>query len=192
MAQTLNESLSACFDGETQRDELRRVLDESDSNEDLRGEWLCYSSISAVLRGEKLSSLKSPRNWDELAARIPDDHNIVALQGKRRVNRRTMVGGASAILAMAATLVIGIYVLNPGSDSPSDQTIAVSDDQVLNESFGTSLQDPTSTGTVVNLPLDIQQQHLEKLIVHDANAFISGGAPISIPQVVSRKVSSSE
>lgn len=192
MAQTLNESLSACFDGETQRDELRRVLDESDSNEDLRGQWHCYGSISAVLRGEKLSSLKSPRNWDELAARIPDDHNIVALQGKRRVNRRSMVGGVTAILAMAATLVIGVYVLNPGSDSLTDQTLAVSDDQILNESTGTPLQDPTSTGTVVNLPLEIKQQHLEKLVVHDANAFASGTAPISIPQVVSRKVSNPE
>ena len=123
MAQALNESLSACFDGEAPRDELRRVLDESNSSEDLRGDWLCYSSISAVLRGEKLSSLKCPRNWEELAERIPDDHNIVALQGKRRVNRKSMIGGATAILAMAATLVIGVYVLNPVDDAPPNQSI---------------------------------------------------------------------
>ncbi|MYD81147.1 MAG: sigma-E factor negative regulatory protein [Gammaproteobacteria bacterium] len=192
MAQALNETLSACFDGEAQRDELRRVLDESNSSEDLRSDWRCYSSISAVLRGEKLSSLESPRNWDELTERIPDDHNIVALQGKRRVNRRTMVGGATAILAMAATLVIGVYVLNPLDDTPSSQSLAVSDDQILNESASSELQVSTSSGTLVNLPLDIQQQHLEKLVVHDANAFVSGSTPITIPQVVTRKVSSSE
>ena len=192
MAQTLNESLSACFDGEAQRDELRRVLDGSNSSEDLRKDWRCYSSISAVLRGEKLSSVESPRNWDELAERIPDDHNIVALQGKRRVNRKSLVGGASAILAMAATLVIGIYVLNPIDDEPASQSLAVSDDQVLTDSSSSQVQTPPSTGTLVNLPLDIQQQHLEKLVVHDANAFVSGSTPITIPQVVTRKASSSE
>lgn len=192
MTQALNESLSACFDGEAPRDELRRVLDESDSNEDLRGNWRCYSSISAVLRGEKLSSLESPRNWDELAERIPDDHNIVALQGKRRVNRKSMIGGATAILAMAATLVIGVYVLNPGDEASPNQTLAVSDDQVLTENASPDSQTPISTGTLVNLPLDIQQQHIEKLVVHDANAFVSGSTPITIPQAVTRKVSSSE
>lgn len=192
MAQTLNESLSACFDGEAQGDELRRVLDESDSSEDLREDWRCYSSISAVLRGEKLSSLKIPHNWDELAERIPDDHNIVALQGKRRVNRRSMIGGATAILAMAATLVIGVYILNPLDDDPGGQSLAVSDDQLSTESASSGMATAPSTGTVVNLPLDIQQQHLEKLVVHDANAFVSGSAPITIPQVVTRKVTSSE
>lgn len=192
MAQTLNESLSACFDGEAQRDELRRVLDGSNSSEDLRKDWRCYSSISAVLRGEKLSSVESPRNWDELAERIPDDHNIVALQGKRRVNRKSLVGGASAILAMAATLVIGIYVLNPIDDESQSQSLAVSDDQVLTDSASSQVQAPPSTGTLVSLPLDIQQQHLEKLVVHDANAFVSGSTPITIPQVITRKASSSE
>lgn len=192
MTQTLKESLSACFDSEAPKDDLRRVLDESNSCEDVRSDWRCYSSISSVLRGERLSSLKSPPNWDELAARIPDDHNIVALQGKRRVNRKSIAGGATAILAMAATLVIGVFVLRPGTDGPYDQSLAVSDDRVIIQSANSEVQNTVTSGTVVNLPLDIQQQHMEKLLVHDANAFVSGSTPINIPPVVTRKVSSSE
>lgn len=93
---------------------------------------------------------------------------------------------------MAATLVIGIYVLNPVDEAPPNQLPAVLDDQVLTDSASSRLQAALSTGTLVSLPLDIQQQHLEELVVHDANVFVSGSTPITIPQVVTRKASSSE
>lgn len=185
MAQALQESLSACMDGEAENNELRRVLDESNSNEELRSDWRCYSAISAVLRGERLSSLDNPPKWDEEAARIPDDYNIVALQGRRRVNRKTAVGGVS-VLALAATLVLGVFFLTPDRGDLRNQSLAVSDDQV-NASGGDALgavQAPR-TGNVVSIPSDIQQKQLQYLIEYD----LYNRAPLPHPQVTSRKAS---
>lgn len=188
MAQALQESLSACMDSEAQNNELRRVLDESNSSDELRSNWRCYSAISAVLRGEKLSSLENPPRWEEEAARIPDDYNIVALQGRRRVNRRTAVGSIS-VLALAATLVIGVFVLTPDRPDSANQPLAVSDDQVnsVSPSGGDvvgGLQTPR-TSNVINIPSDIQQKQLQYLFEYD----LYNSAPFPHPQVTSRKAS---
>ncbi len=184
MAQALQESLSACMDGEAQNNELRRVLDEANSSDELRRNWRCYSAISAVLRGEKLSSLEDPPKWKEEAARIPDDYNIVALQGRRRVNRKTAVGSVS-VLALAATLVIGVFFLMPDRPDSANQPLAVSDDQVnLVSPSGGDVQSPR-TSNVISIPSDIQQKQLQYLFEYD----LYNSSPIPHPQVTSRKAS---
>ena len=56
MSDKLKESLSAVMDGEADEFELRRVLDEADSDPELRASWERYHLISAAIKGEAVSS----------------------------------------------------------------------------------------------------------------------------------------
>ena len=184
MSQPLYESLSATIDGEAQKAELRRVLEETCSDAKLQKEWNSYSAISSVLRGEKLSSLKKPLDWEKLAASVPDDHNIVAMQGKRRFNSK-LIGGSSAILAIAATLLIGVFVFRPFDDRSVDPALVE-----LAEQSETS-SGPVSTTTLVNIPNEVQQRHYQYMLEHDKNVTVSNSTPFALPRVVSRSTTSS-
>ncbi len=193
MSQTIKQSLSACIDGEATNEELRRVIDETLSNEELKRDWADYSSISAVLRGDKLTVEKELPDWNKLAASFPDDSNIVSLQNRGRVNRRTMVRSASVVLGLAATLVLGIAFLSPFFPGADDQATNLADSQTTSAE-GIASNDPVDVSgvrasNVVNLPDDMQERHMQYLLEHDKNVTVVSGTPLTIPKVVSRKAS---
>ena len=90
MSETLKESLSAAVDDEADEFELRRVLDELDKDDELRGLWARYHLFGSVLRGERqgTSELLREQVWlsleQELAGTEPAVGEAAVGVGARR------------------------------------------------------------------------------------------------------------
>ena len=111
MTEKMLEALSAAVDDEAGKFELRRLLDEAGRNGELRGAWMRYHAIGAVLRGEWQSGGSASRR------RVDHAPHAVAARGARhrgwqavRNHRRGRAIAAS--LAAAATMAV-LFALNP-------------------------------------------------------------------------------
>ncbi|MEZ5558347.1 MAG: sigma-E factor negative regulatory protein [Pseudomonadales bacterium] len=88
MSEKLRQSLSAVIDDEADVFELRRVLDELDRDEELRGLWERYHMIGSAIRGERVLDVFDLRERVWLA--LEEDADVET--------RRVSAGAARAAL----------------------------------------------------------------------------------------------
>ena len=154
MSEKLKESLSAIIDGEADEFELRRVLDEIDKKEELRGTWDRYHLIGSRLRGEHIDTRARLRQhvWDALD--FADEEGASSLSpmvelDDGRQNRSSSRLGRWTGIAVAATVAVAVVVGLNAYNSQTEitpQVVAV-------------IEGPVSNGLAkVSTPLDIQRQ----------------------------------
>lgn len=137
MSEKLREGLSAAMDGEADAFELRRVLDETSTNDELRDEWHRLHLLRDVLRGEAANDGQELR--ERLRAQMAsdeafedDDTPAVTLQAvstqPRQANWLGRLTGTAVAAAVAAVVILNADLFTPGS-----QTEIASSAQVLDQ-----------------------------------------------------------
>lgn len=127
MSEKLRESLSATVDDEADEFELRRVLDEMEKDDELRGTWERFHLIGAVLRRERpvLKNDLRDRVWAELdLGKEPPDADRSQSGGEQPLSggrdaRRHRLGRSTgvAVAAGAAVVVaVGMFLGSPDDD----------------------------------------------------------------------------
>ena len=136
MSEQLKESLSAAMDGEAGEFELKRVLNELSSNEELRGSWERYHLVRSLLRRELGSGAPADlpeRLWarieaDESFEQVPDG----SLEGHSRRRWLGPVTGVAVAAAVAFTVVMGVS-LSPSSSRDDAALVQSTETPVLED-----------------------------------------------------------
>ena len=165
MSEQLKESLSAVMDGEADEFEIRRVLNETANDSDLRGVWERYHLVRSVMRGEgrtRGADRLSARFWTQIDAsetRVEDTIAPVdASPGLGRTNWTRWgqrVAGAAVAAGVAAAVIIG-YRADEAVKAPPAQ-IAVVEQAVPDDSV--ALFDDEMRRDGVPAALDLQRAH---------------------------------
>src|SRR5262245_39892269 len=120
MSEQLRESLSAAMDGEAGEFELKRVLNELSTNEDLRGSWERYHLVRGLLRRELGNG--TPTDLPErLWARIDADESFEQGDDGLTDNRARPRGlgpitGVAVAAGVALTVVLGVNLFPSARD----------------------------------------------------------------------------
>jgi sigma-E factor negative regulatory protein RseA len=117
MSEQLKESLSAVMDGEADEFEIRRVLNETAGDAELRGVWERYHLARSVIRGEgrMIDAGKLGRGlWAEIDASEASPVDVAAAvldaQVGSRISRVTWgqrIAGVAVAAGVAAAVVVG-------------------------------------------------------------------------------------
>ena len=130
MSEKLRESLSAIVDGEADEFELRRVLDELETDHALKRSWESYHLIGSVLRREHsgASGRLRERVWAELETALEEDEldelrieeSAPSVSGSARKPRMGPLLGLAVAASVAFAVVVGMGGLE-FSDTPEPQ-----------------------------------------------------------------------
>ena len=139
MSEKLKGSLSAIIDGEADEFELRRVLDEIDKNEELRGTWERYHLIGSRLRGERIDARDKLRQqvWDVLDFDGVDEVSPMVAKvdpDDQPLHRASPRLGRWTGLAVAATVAVAVVLGLNTFDTPLEgtvQTVVVAESPVI-------------------------------------------------------------
>jgi len=134
MSEKLKQSLSAAIDDEADEFELRRVLDELDTDPELRGLWERYHLFGSVLRGERTGATLSLRERVWLSLEAPDmpnergdaDHSYPDAVAPAAAPAGSMVGrraGFAVAASVAVAVVLGIAFMNSSEDLPPQSVV---------------------------------------------------------------------
>ncbi len=129
MSEKLRQSLSAVIDDEADEFELRRVLDELDTDPQLRGLWERYHLVGSVLRQEYLHArltmkdriwlnLEREEDFETVEKVVPQTlrQEVVPAEPATRFGRKTGVAVAASV---AFAVVLGITALKSEDDLPA-------------------------------------------------------------------------
>jgi negative regulator of sigma E activity len=134
MSEKLRESLSAIVDDEADEFELRRVLNELDSNPELKASWDRFHLIGAVMRGEH------SRRADDLRERVwlaldgvqahanIDTEEALTEPVSVRDSRRPWLGwmtGVAVAASVALAVVIGFGGFNDTNEGAATDIVKV-------------------------------------------------------------------
>jgi sigma-E factor negative regulatory protein RseA len=166
MSEQLKESLSAVMDGEADEFEIRRVLNETANDSELRGVWERYHLVRSVMRGEgrtRGADRLSARFWtqiDAVEARVeesatPVDAASPSLTRTNWTRWGQRVAGAAVAAGVAAAVVIG-YRADEGVKAPPAQ-VAVVEQALPVDSI--ALFDDEMRRDGVPAGLDLQRAH---------------------------------
>jgi sigma-E factor negative regulatory protein RseA len=106
MNERMNESLSALMDGETDELEVRRLLNQLEQDDELRGTWQRYQMIGSLMRGEPAAAVDLSRGIMQALDGEPMDE----------VSRPQVVAASShrfrwlASTAVAASVTLAVLV----------------------------------------------------------------------------------
>ena len=129
MSEKLKQSLSAVIDDEADEFELRRVLDELNTDAQLRGLWERYHLVGSLLRQECVHEPLAMRervwlNLDQETFRGESQEDVGQIVGQEAQAPEAAAGrfGRGVGLAVAASVafavVLGIATLQSGSEVP--------------------------------------------------------------------------
>ena len=166
MSEQLKESLSAVMDGEADEFEIRRVLNETANDSELRGVWERYHLVHSVMRGEgrtRGADRLSARFWTQIdagEARVgesiaPVDATTTSLARSNWMRWGQRVAGAAVAAGVAAAVVIG-YRADEGVKAPPAQ-VAVVEQAMPSDSI--ALFDDEMRRDGVPPELDLQRAH---------------------------------
>ncbi len=117
MNDRIQESLSALVDGETDELEVRRLLNQLESDDEMRASWQRYQMIGALMRDEPAVNVDLSRGIAQAIAGEPMDDvlrpAVVPAAGHRM---RWLASGAVAATVTLAVLV-GVRVMDTGNEA---------------------------------------------------------------------------
>ena len=192
------EAISAFMDAETTSEESETVIRSLQNDPALRSTWRDYHTISAVMRKERLSSLDTPPNWKELAARASEASNVLPIKRQPK-SKWLIIGGVGS--ALAACLMLSVFLVQTIFQDPHTEAVS-------QYAGGSGWDDPivpvdellsyNHDGTVLSLSsisvceeCDFQAELDKKLrLIHAHNAAVSAmyGSPITYAKVVTSNV----
>ncbi|GAB2196194.1 sigma-E factor negative regulatory protein [Sessilibacter sp. MAH4] len=118
--ETLKQSLSALMDGEASELEVRRLLQQSDKDAEVRETWSRYQLAGRLLRGEQAAvpMIDLSASISELISE-EETHSVAApVEKKAGLSRFFGHAGRAAIAASVA--VVAVFVVNTYQDAPSE------------------------------------------------------------------------
>lgn len=95
MNDRMKESLSALVDGEADELEIRRVLNQSEHDDNLREQWGRYQLIGSVMRGEPASTTDLSRGIMQALDGVPMDE-VPASVSEESHNHQSMSAETNA------------------------------------------------------------------------------------------------
>lgn len=145
------ESLSALMDGEANELELRRLLKQTQDNNELSDSWQRYHLASALMKREPVSFPSpdfSQRVMQSLDQDMPSD--AVSMQSAGAEAASPVSGMMRSLISMAvAASVTAVVILGPGwltQDTPRVQTPAVASATVSDSIQRNQLAQPVTFG----------------------------------------------
>ena len=133
MSEQLKESLSAVMDGEADEFEIRRVLNETADDPELRGVWERYHLVRSVMRGEgrmRGADRLSARFWTQIDAGDEAPRRVSSTGERPRTPRSNWmtwgqrVAGVAVAAGVAAAVIIG-YRTDEAAKAPPAQVAVV-------------------------------------------------------------------
>jgi len=109
MNDRINESLSALVDGETDELEVRRLLNQLESDDEMRQTWRRYQMIGALMREEPAVNVDLSRGIAQAIAGEPMD-DLVRPAGHEAVDEKHFRFRWLASGAVAATVTLAVLV----------------------------------------------------------------------------------
>ena len=162
MSEQLKESLSAVMDGEADEFEIRRVLNETADDPELRGVWERYHLVRSVMRGEgrmRGADRLSARFWTQIDAGDEVPPGVVEVAARKpRSNWMTWsqrVAGVAVAAGVAAAVIIG-YRTDETAKAPPAQ-VAVVEQPAPSDSI--ALFDDEMRLQSLPAALDLQRAH---------------------------------
>ncbi len=162
MSEQLKESLSAVMDGEADEFEIRRVLNETADDPELRGVWERYHLVRSVMRGEgrmRGADRLSTRFWTQIDAGDEVPVGVVEVAARKpRSNWMTWgqrVAGVAVAAGVAAAVIIG-YRTDEAAKAPPAQ-VAVVEQPAPSDSI--ALFDDEMRLQSLPAALDLQRAH---------------------------------
>jgi sigma-E factor negative regulatory protein RseA len=162
MSEQLKESLSAVMDGEADEFEIRRVLNETADDPELRGVWERYHLVRSVMRGEgrmRGADRLSARFWTQVDAGDEVPLGVVEVAARKpRSNWMTWgqrVAGVAVAAGVAAAVIIG-YRTDEAAKAPPAQ-VAVVEQPAPSDSI--ALFDDEMRLQSLPAALDLQRAH---------------------------------
>ena len=162
MNDRMKESLSALVDGEADELEIRRVLNQSEHDDNLREQWGRYQLIGSVMRGEPASTTDLSRGimqaldgvpMDEVPASVSEEsHNHQSMSAEtnatpdaneQKSNRFSWVTSGAVAASVTLAVLLGARL----TDAP-EVTGAVTSPSVA--ATGASAVNPQSTAPVLS------------------------------------------
>lgn len=120
MNDRIQESLSALVDGETDELEVRRLLNQLESDDEMRACWQRYQMIGALMRDEPAVNVDLSRGIAQAIAGEPMDDvlrpAVVATAPAAGHRMRWLASGAVAATVTLAVLV-GVRVMDTGNEA---------------------------------------------------------------------------
>ncbi|MDK2777662.1 MAG: sigma-E factor negative regulatory protein [Pseudomonadota bacterium] len=120
MNDRIQESLSALVDGETDELEVRRLLNQLESDDEMRACWQRYQMIGALMRDEPAVNVDLSRGIAQAIAGEPMDDvlrpAVVAAAPAAGHRMRWLASGAVAATVTLAVLV-GVRVMDTGNEA---------------------------------------------------------------------------
>ena len=108
MNERMNESLSALVDGEADELEVRRLLNQVETDDDLRATWNRYQIIGSVMRGEAVSSVDLLKGINQALDGEPMDDVVVP--AARSVKTASAWHKLAASGAVAASVMFAVVI----------------------------------------------------------------------------------
>jgi len=164
MSEQLKESLSAAMDCEAGEFELKRVLNELTSNEELRGAWERYHLVRSMLRREPGSAVPRDlpdRLWERIEADADLAYTAEADTAAARARARWL--GPVTAAAVAATVALAV-VFGFGLDSDSGERAVIASVAPTVE----PLTSRVSTGSALAYPSQLDLQRTQAYMLHHA------------------------
>ncbi|MEZ5597309.1 MAG: sigma-E factor negative regulatory protein [Pseudomonadales bacterium] len=199
MSEQLREALSAVLDGEADEFTLRRVLDETSRNVELRDTWTRYSLIKATLRGDAdaavlASSLALRRRVREALA-VDEPALVSDPAAPAPLPARSGRSTSRWSVAIAATVMLGAGIavyfsgVAPSTTTPS---LAVVERPVVPLFDGPASQRVSSGNGVAELQRDeALRRHEAYLRMHLRQAAASGYGPVAATRMLALPASES-
>ena len=161
MSEQLKESLSAVMDGEADEFEIRRVLNETADDPELRGVWERYHLVRSVMRGEgrmRGADRLSARFWTQIDAGDEVPPGVVEVAARKpRSNWMTWgqrVAAVAVAAGVAAAVIIG-YRTDEAAKAPAQ--VAVVEQPAPSDSI--ALFDDEMRLQSLPAALDLQRAH---------------------------------
>lgn len=164
MNERMHESLSALLDGEADELEIRRLLNQTERDEQLFDKWANYQMIGAIMRQEAITEIDLAKGVRQaLDGKPMDELNLEFTENKAQhggVWRKLTASGAIAASVMVAVLV-GVQWQQADLDNTPAPVLAAATTAVETSSKETSASPALAMAAPVELTAD-QQQELEQ------------------------------
>lgn len=165
MNDRMKESLSALVDGQADELEIRRLLNATEENEELRDSWNRYQMMGALMRDEPVTSIDLSKGIMQAIAGEPMDEVPVASnvsgsdvvhneESGRSGARRWMASGAVAA-SVAVAVLLGVRISDDlGASNPVGASVAAVSAQQEVGNTSSSLQEPQSSYVLASSSMD--------------------------------------
>lgn len=126
MNDRMNESLSALLDGEADELEVRRLLNQSEQDDELRNTWQRYQMIGAAMRGEPVMSVDLSRGIRQALEGEPmDEIQTRPLAAQPTSHWRWLAASGAVAASVMMAVVVGVQWQAPGHGAQVAESTAV-------------------------------------------------------------------